>query len=152
MHKLTALGVVLAAAISAPVSSFEMNASMAKILSDRDTLSVRDLAVGEVGNVTYADFCTSDGRVYGQGIMALQEASGLSSVIQRMKRMPGGAFELTIDLVPNADKPLSYWVANFAAAASRPCDYVSDNLFEITTINGAHDLESLLEASKKAAP
>ena len=144
MLKTAAIAVIIAAATSLPASSFEMNSPLSDVLSARGTLSVRDLAVGEVGIVTYADFCTSNGRLFGQGVMALQESSDLSSVVQKVKKMTGGTFELTIRVLPDADKPLAYWVANFAVSAFSPCLESPENLFEITSVNGNLDLRDLL--------
>lgn len=136
------------AALTSTTMAFEFNVDADTLISSRQTLTVRDLATGEVGIVSYPDFCVKEGKILATGMLALEEDAGkYTSVVYRFKKLPGGAFVVTMATTESAKEPLQYWVANTALAALiRPCQSALGE-FEIREINGTSDLASLLSSA-----
>lgn len=89
--------------------------------------------------------------MFATGMLALAEDVGnYISVVYRFKKLPGGAFDVTMTTTESANDPLQYWVVNTALAALiRPCQSALGE-FEIKEINGSADLASLLAAAETA--
>lgn len=137
------------AALAAPTAlAFDVNVPAESLLQRIGTLTVMDLAVGEIGIVAYPSFCTESGHLYASGILPLAEKeNSMFSVNYRFKRMPNSVFEVTAEVSKDSEKPVEHWIANAALGAlMTPCSKVSGIPYrvEIMSVNGKADLASLL--------
>ena len=143
------ISTVLFAALTSTAAAFDFNVDAYELIDRRGTLTVRDLAVGEVGIVAYPDLCVRDDKLVAIGMLALAEEVGsYASVVYRFKKLPGGSFSISMSITDKSDQSLEYWIANVALSAlMRPCLGTIDE-FGIADINGETDLVGLLNSSK----
>ena len=146
MLKTTAISIYMLMATAA-FSQFAVDASLQDIRKASGVIALQDLAVGEVGLVSYLSGCAMDGKLYISNLQPVIESISNYGLGFRVKRLQGNRVEIIAEVGEKAaTKPITLALTLAGDGAIKKCaETPTDRLFAVMTINGAPSATDLIK-------
>lgn len=130
-------------------AQFQADISASEVRSKLSRPIILDLAVGEVGIVSYPNFCIQDGNVYLAGDSGLAPERSPYSASYIVKREPGNSVSVLIEMGKKSEKKsLNETLIDFVLGASfKECSQYpvkKEALMMLSTINGYSKFSEIL--------
>jgi len=145
MLKTTAISIYMLTTTAA-FSQFAVDASRHEIRKASGVIALEDLAVGEVGLVSYLSGCALDGKLYISNLQPVTESISNYGRGFRVKRLQGNRVEIIAEVGEKAGtKPITEALNLADDGTLNDCAKIpADRLFAVMTINGAPSATELI--------
>lgn len=137
------------ASTTGALSQFQVDMAQDQIRKAIGELALSDLGVGEVANVSYPAVCLESGLLFVSTQQLLAESANDYGVNWRVRREPGNAVSVTLEVGKSAvDTTIESYLGNLAYNATS-CDAFRlvgrGEVYAVVSFNGIERLSGLLK-------